>query len=157
MTEKNKIPQNDGKDFIILSMDASHICAVTAIEKVCFSTPWSRKSLEEQLLNPLSHFLVAVDEEVKGYIGVQEIAGEGYITNIAVLPGYRRKGIAQALLSKAMTAARERECSFITLEVRVSNTAAIALYTKNGFNIVGERRDFYTKPVENAYIMTRYF
>ena len=144
--------------YSIIPMDSSHIDTLAALEEQCFTSPWSRQSIAEELDNPCAHFLVAVTgSAVAGYIGTQEIAGECYITNIAVHPEYRRSGIAQALLSVAIAGAMERVCAFITLEVRVSNMPAIALYSKNGFTVAGERRDFYTKPDENAYIMTKYF
>lgn len=144
--------------YSIIPMDNTHIEPLAALEKQCFSSPWSRQSIAEELDNQCAHFLVAVTgSAVAGYIGTQEIAGECYITNIAVHPEYRRSGIAQALLSVAIDGAMERACAFITLEVRVSNMPAIALYSKNGFTVAGERRDFYTKPDENAYIMTKYF
>jgi len=144
--------------YTIIPIENSHIKPLAALEKQCFTSPWSVESIADQLVNPLAHFLVAAaGSAVAGYIGTQEIAGECYITNIAVSPEYRRSGIAQALLTAAQEGARARGCSFITLEVRVSNMPAIALYSKNGFTVAGERRDFYTKPDENAYIMTKYF
>ena len=142
----------------ITPMNTSHISALTALEKSCFSTPWSENSLRAELVNPLSHFLVAtVDQAVVGYIGTQEPAGECYISNIAVLPEYRRAGVAQALLASAMSGADERGCEFITLEVRVTNAAAVSLYEKNKFEIAGRRKAFYRQPDEDAFIMTRYF
>ena len=143
--------------YTIIPMNSSHIGTLAVLEKQCFSSPWSAQSIAEELENPLAHFLVAMaGKSVAGYIGTQEIAGECYITNIAVFPEYRRSGAARALLSAAQKGAAERGCTFITLEVRVSNTPAISLYKKNGFAVAGERRDFYTKPDENAYIMTKH-
>ena len=83
--------------------------------------------------------------------------GEAYITNIAVFPEYRRQGVAQKLLQKAIDGAKSRDCVFITLEVRKSNSNAIALYEKLDFKNVGERKNFYTNPTENAIIMTKNF
>lgn len=144
--------------YTIVPMDKTHIETVAALEQRCFSAPWSAQSFAEELNNPLAHFLVAAaGGAVAGYIGTQEIAGECYITNIAVHPEYRRLGIAQALLAAAQRGARERGCDFITLEVRPSNTPAVALYLKNGFAVAGERRGYYTKPDENALLMTKYF
>lgn len=139
-------------------MDQTHIEAVAALEKMCFSVPWSVQSIMQEMDNPLAHFLAAVaGGTVAGYIGTHEIAGECYITNIAVDPGCRRSGIAQALLTAALKGAQERGCLFITLEVRPSNEPAVALYSKNGFTVTGERCGFYTKPDEDALIMTKYF
>ncbi len=142
----------------IIPMNTAHIPALTQMEKCCFSTPWSENSLWEELQNPLAHFLVAmVGGSTVGYIGTQEVAGECYITNIAVLPEQRRQGIAQALLASAIHGAQERSCEFITLEVRAGNTAAILLYEKNGFVTAGRRKEFYRHPDEDAFIMTRTF
>ncbi len=142
----------------IISMNGSHIAALVALEKRCFTTPWSKNSLQGELINPLSHFLVATAKgRVLGYIGTQEVVGESYVSNIAVLPEYRRTGVAQALLESAIQGAKERGCVFITLEVRVSNTAAVSLYEKNGFSVAGRRKLFYKQPDEDAFIMTKYF
>lgn len=142
----------------IIPMNISHITALVELEKRCFSTPWSENSLRAELTNPLSHFLVAaMGDNVVGYIGTQEVAGECYISNIAVLPEHRRQSLAQTLLKMAMHGAKERGCEFITLEVRVSNTAAVSLYEKNEFVIAGRRKAFYRHPDEDAFIMTKYF
>ena len=100
-----------------------------------------------------SHFVVAtVDEKVVGYMGLQVFCGEGYVTNVAVLPEYRRQGIAKMLIEKQL----QNDMSFITLEVRESNLPAIKLYEFCGFENVGIRPKFYTDPTENAIIMTKY-
>ncbi len=85
--------------------------------------------------------------------GLQIFSGEGYVTNVAVLPEYRRRGIAQRLIFAEF----ENEMDFITLEVRKSNTPAIRLYEKAGFENVGIRPHFYTSPDEDAVIMTKNF
>lgn len=157
LTQETGIFKNDTK-YQIVKMEKVHIAEIAELEKICFSSPWSQNALAEELLNEQSHFLAAVaNEKVLGYIGVQEIVGEAYITNIAVFPEYRRRGIAQALLQKAVDAAQNRNCAFITLEVRKSNCSAIALYEKLDFKNVGERKNFYTEPTENAIIMTKNF
>lgn len=132
----------------------SHLDGVEKIEKVCFAHPWSREDLQKQIELETSHFLVAVvDGTVAGYMGLQVFCGEGYVTNVAVLPEYRKQGIAEALIREQM----KNELSFITLEVRESNIPAISLYTKCGFKNVGIRPNFYTSPDENAIIMTYEF
>ena len=144
--------------FDIVNMTREHTKRLSELEKTCFSTPWSESGLNEEIENPQSHFIVAENEDdVLGYIGVQEIVGEAYITNIAVFPEYRRQGVAQELLQKAIDGAKSRDCVFITLEVRKSNSNAIALYEKLDFKNVGERKNFYTNPTENAIIMTKNF
>lgn len=131
-----------------------HIKAVAEIEKVCFSSPWSEAALSEELTNENAHFLTAFcNGKAAGYLGLQIICGEGYITNIAVLPEFRRRGIAKALLSEAF----KNDLTFITLEVRKSNFPAISLYKNLGFDEVGERKSFYSNPEENAILMTKHF
>lgn len=124
---------------------------VADIERICFAHPWSKQDLKNQLDLDTSHFLVAVEDgRAVGYMGLQIFSGEGYVTNVAVLPQYRQQGIAKALIDKAL----QNDMCFITLEVRESNTPAIRLYEKAGFKNVGTRPNFYTDPVENAIIMT---
>lgn len=142
----------------IVPMCEAHTAGIAELERLCFSTPWSEDGIKEELENENSHFLAAVsDEKVIGYIGVQEIAGEAYVTNVAVRPEYRRMGLGERLICRAGEDARKRECTFISLEVRKSNTAAIELYKKEGYNIAGERKNFYSNPTENGYIMTKHF
>lgn len=143
---------------VIVPMDESHVSQIAELEMLCFSAPWSEASVREELSNSTAHFLTAVsDKMVLGYIGVHEICGEAYIANVAVHPDYRRLGLGERLMQTAYDGAKERECEFITLEVRKSNAPAIALYEKQGYNIAGERKNFYTDPVENGIIMTKYF
>lgn len=139
-------------------MTQEYISAVASLEREYFSHPWSDKSLEEELDNSQAHFLCATaDGCVVGYIGVQEIVGEAYITNVAVSERFRRRGIAEKLLEEAERGARERGCVLITLEVRASNAPAKALYIKRGFEKVGTRKNFYSDPREDAEIMTKFF
>ena len=144
-------------NFEIVKMTAEHIPEIARLETECFSQPWSEKSLAEEIKNENSRFLVAVCEKVLGYIGVQEICGEAYITNIAVFGEYRKEGIGRTLLKAACGGAKERGCEFITLEVRESNSAAIALYESEGFEKAGIRKNFYSAPTENGIIYTKYF
>lgn len=139
-------------------MKSEHISEIAEIESRCFSMPWTEKSLSDELDNENAHFLSAVfDGKVIGYVGVIEICGEADITNIAVLSEYRRCGIGEMLMKKAENGAIERNCENITLEVRVSNTAAISLYNKSGYKQAGIRKGFYEKPKEDALLMTKYF
>ncbi|MBR6531723.1 MAG: ribosomal protein S18-alanine N-acetyltransferase [Clostridia bacterium] len=141
----------------IAPMCEEHIPQIAELEKVSFSVPWSEDGLRSELANDTAHFLVAsCENKVLGYIGVHEICGEAYITNVAVLPEYRRLGIGETLIDAATNGAKERNCDFISLEVRISNVPAIELYKKEGYNIVGQRKNFYSNPTEDAYIMTRY-
>lgn len=139
----------------IQKMNETHVGQVAQLEKVCFSTPWSEISLKEELTNNFARFYVALcDGQVAGYIGAHNIVGEVYITNVAVSPDYRRRGIAETLIKKLVEITFTEGAEFITLEVRKSNESAIKLYTKMGFQIVGERKNFYENPREDALLMT---
>ena len=143
----------------IVPMTADHLDEVAELERICFSVPWSRNMLAEELDNLLSAFLVALDDsgKVVGYAGVQVILDEGYITNVAVRPECRRQGIAAKLLQVFLDFARANQLAFLTLEVRASNYDAIALYGSRGFRSVGRRKNYYEHPKEDAIIMTLEF
>ena len=141
-------------DIHITPMTESEIEGIAELEKECFSEPWSALSLKEELLNPNARFFAATQGgEVLGYIGCILVCGEGSITNVAVKKSARRMGVASRLLEALIEALKSEGAESIFLEVRHSNTAAQKLYEKFGFNICGERRDFYRNPTENAYIM----
>lgn len=138
-------------------MTSGHLDDVYIIETECFSYPWSKQSLEEELNNETSLFLVAKEEnEVIGYIGMSIVIDEGYIFNVAVREKYRNKGVATALINELVTYGKKNNFSFITLEVRESNLPAISLYSKFGFIKAGERKNYYSNPKENAILMTKY-
>ena len=137
----------------IINATAENVSDITKIENACFSTPWSESSIRESLENENSHFYLAlVNGTAAGYMGVQIFSGEGYVTNIATLPEFRRQGVAKKLISKAL----ENEMEFLTLEVRESNSPAIKLYTSLGFERVGVRPRFYREPEESAVLMTKF-
>ena len=141
-------------------MNRDHLDALEQLERSCFSRPWSKKMLAEELENQCAAFLVAEDAqsgEVVGYGGLLVAADEGYITNVAVLAQHRRQGIAGQILQVFVRFAQANGLAFLTLEVRPSNTAAIALYQGFGFEQVGRRRNYYDLPREDALILTRYF
>lgn len=143
----------------IVPMNADHLDEVAELERVCFSTPWSRNMLAEELDNALSAFLVALDDtgRVVGYAGLQVVLDEGYITNVAVRPDCRKQGVAGKLLQVFLDFAQGNQLSFLTLEVRASNYDAIALYGSRGFRSVGRRKNYYEHPREDAIIMTKEF
>lgn len=141
----------------VFDMTSGDIPSLVAIENASFSSPWTAENFED-IDKDISHFLVAKkDGETVGYIGFYAVLDEGYTNNIAVLPRFRRQGVADALMRAALDRAEELSLAFLSLEVRKSNEAAIALYNKYGFETVGERKHFYSKPDEDALIMTRYF
>lgn len=139
----------------IIEVAAEHLDAIEAIENACFSLPWTRGQLERQMLADNCVFLAALDEngKVLGYVGLLTVLDEGYISNVAVAPEHRRRGVADALIQALAARVRDR-LSFLTLEVRESNLAAIRLYEKHGFVLVGKRKDYYDKPKEAALLMT---
>lgn len=138
-------------------MTSGYLDDVYILETECFSHPWSKQSLEEELNNETSLFLVAKEEnEVIGYIGMSIVIDEGYIFNVAVRESYRNKGVATSLINELVTYGKKNNFSFITLEVRESNFPAISLYSKFGFIKAGERKDYYSNPKENAILMTKY-
>lgn len=143
----------------IVPMNADHLDEIAELEQICFSTPWSRNMLAEELDNACSAFLVALDDSghVAGYAGLQVILDEGYITNVAVRPECRRQGVAGQLLAVFLNFARGNRLAFLTLEVRASNYGAIALYGGLGFRSVGRRKNYYEHPKEDAIIMTKEF
>ena len=148
------------KSVRIVPMTSAHLDEVADLERVCFSTPWSRNMLAEELDNACSAFLVALDSDdgsVVGYAGLLVIADEGYITNVAVRPESRRGGVAGQLLDVFLKFAEANRLAFLTLEVRESNYAAIALYGSRGFRGAGRRKNYYEHPKEDAIIMTREF
>lgn len=124
---------------------------IAALEEECFSEPWP----EDMIGRLREHFTVALEEEtVAGYLVLSTVLDEGNIDNVAVSPAYRRRGIADALVENAVARGRESGLAVLMLEVRASNIPAIRLYEKHGFEAVGRRKNYYTKPREDAILMT---
>ena len=141
-------------EYIIVPMDRGHIPQIAALERECFSTPWSENMLSDALFDPKASFIVAEDGEggVLGYAGLQVVLDEGYIDNIAVEEAARRHGVGDALLD-VFCRFGQAHLSFLTLEVRASNRGAGALYRKLGFAAAGRRPRFYRAPDEDALIL----
>ena len=136
-------------------MTENYLEQVAGLEVCCFSKPWSREALEEELENPQAVFLVAEEKgEVLGYIGMHVVFGEGYMDNLAVFPHARRKGVGKKLVETLIAWLKQHDGLFLTLEVRLSNQAAISLYQSLGFEEAGRRPRFYQEPVEDALLMT---
>jgi len=135
-----------------------HLDEAARLETLCFSRPWSRQALAEELENPTAVFMAAEDDagELLGYAGMHVVCGEGYIDNVAVFPEARRRGVGRLLVQSLVQWIREHEGVFLTLEVRPSNEPAISLYGSLGFEEVGRRPRFYECPTEDALLMTLY-
>ena len=146
-------------NYQLIPMTSEHLDQVAEIERLCFSDPWSRRMLSEHLENESAATIVAqgTDGTVLGYAGLLVVLDEGYITNVAVRPEYRRQGIASELLEVFRRFGEGNHMAFLTLEVRASNTAARALYQKHGYAEVGCRKNYYEHPKEDAIIMTLEF
>ena len=145
-------------NLIISKMEREHLDSLVELEKICFSQPWSYKSLEDELENKTAHFFVALaDGEVAGYIGMYIVCDNCFVTNIAVFPKFRRQGIAKTLIKMALLTNDAMETDFISLEVRGSNEPAIALYKSFGFEQNGLRKNYYKNPTEDHLIMTKFF
>ncbi len=138
-------------------MTVDDIPMVQLVERKCFTTPWSRNIfISEVTRNDNAIYIVAVvGERIVGYAGIWIILDEGHITNIAVDPAFQRQGIGQGLLDVLTHAAVQRGVIAMTLEVRVSNTGAQALYSKLGFVPNGIRKQYYQDDKEDALIMWR--
>lgn len=139
---------------LIRKMTEEDLSEVIAIEQETFSAPWSLEDFRKSIANAENYYLVAIiEKKVVGYCGYWGIAGEGDIYNVAVKKEYRRQHIGMQILKELLEIARSRGITAFTLEVRSSNEAAIRLYELMGFERAGLRKDFYTRPKEDAVIM----
>ena len=144
-------------DIIIAPMQYDNLDAVAALEQQCFSTPWSRQAFKDSIDSDNYEYVAALlsDGGLAGYAGMQVVLDEAEITNIAVDGKLRNRGIASKLLEALVTLCIRRGVKYLHLEVRESNEAARRLYEKSGFEIDGIRKNFYSKPTENAVLMTK--
>lgn len=145
-------------NYKLTPMTEEHIPQIAALERACFSHPWSEDALRAELWNDSAVVIAAEGEDgtVLGYAGLQTVLDEGYINNVAVDPRFRRQGVAGQLVEAFLRFGAAR-LAFLTLEVRASNAPAIALYEKYGFTQAGRRRDYYDDPREDALLMTLRF
>lgn len=141
---------------VVAPLAEADVPAVAAVEQSCFSVPWSEESIRAELQNRTAHvWTLSVCREIVGYVGVHVVLDEAEVMNLAVLPAFRRRGYAKLLLETALAFCSEAGCAFLSLEVRESNTAAIALYGALGFTQRGRRRRYYQQPTEDALLLTR--
>ena len=140
----------------IRKLKESDIAELARIERESFSRPWSEESFRELLTLDYARYLVAeADGEIAGSAGMRVVYGEGDIDNVVVDRKYRGNGIAKALVSELIALGESEGIKEFTLEVRVSNAAAIRVYENAGFTSAGVRPRFYEDPVEDALIMWR--
>ena len=139
----------------LVPADRSHLPQLAALERACFSHPWSEAMLAEELYTDPASLVAAEGEDgtVLGYGMVRAVLDEGCLERIAVVPAYRRQGVAEELLS-AFLRFGQAHLAFLTLEVREGNAPAIALYEKLGFREVGRRKNYYPESKEDAVLMT---
>lgn len=147
-------------EVVIRPMTLDDLPQVLEIDRLSFPIPWQERSYRYELSeNPSSTLLVATYEEsgqtrLAGYIGFWWIVDEVHISTLAVHPRLRRQGIGSGLLKAALGQAALKGAEFATLEVRASNQAAIDLYRRFGFQVVGRRAKYYRDNDEDALLMT---
>lgn len=132
-----------------------HLAGAALLEQACFAEPWSEKALELLTGNDATGAVCVENGTVVAYGGMMFAPGEGQITNIAVSPEFRRQGAGREILSFLLKKAWEHGAESVFLEVRISNTAARALYRSAGFEEIGERKRFYRFPTEDAIVMVK--
>ena len=141
----------------IVKLNTDNIKDICAVEESCFASPWSEATVEA-LVNSQNACVFGCFEDnvLAGYIALEWVLDEGSLTNLAVSPKYRRRGIAEKLIDALIAKAKELSLAFVTLEVRVTNTPASNLYRKTGFEEIGVRKGYYSNPREDALLMTKY-
>ncbi len=139
----------------IVPLTAPLVPGAAAVEQECFSLPWSEAGLSAELEKEGARCFAALspDGRVIGWAGLESVCGEGSVTNIAVLPAFRQRGIGEALTRALLLAADALSLDRLLLEVRCSNTPAVSLYEKLGFAPLGIRPGFYDAPREDALLM----
>ncbi len=147
---KNEMPKAE----YLTEKDAPDIAF---IEKECFADPWSTESIKTSMQGSNTFIGIRENGKLLGYLSLYQSLDEGYINNVAVLKDQRRRGIGKALLKEIIEYAVLKELSFISLEVRLSNTPAQNLYSAFGFTVEGRRKNYYKNPTEDALILTRRF
>ena len=142
-------------EFRIRPADENDVKPLTNLDEICFSLPWSEVSFFEEITrNKLAQYVVAESsEKIVGYAGIWMIHDEGHITNVAVHPDFRRRGIAKALIFTLMKISEAAGVKVYTLEVRASDESAISLYKDLGFIESGIRKKYYEDNNEDAVIM----
>ncbi len=144
-------------ELLIRKAEERDIKEMTQLDQMCFAMPWSEESFYDEIVkNELAYYVVAeIGQKVVGYVGSWMILDEGHITHVAVHPGFRKKGIGHAMLSRLFEYCEEHGVVSHTLEVRPSNQAALTLYGQFGFQEAGRRKAYYENNGEDALILWR--
>jgi ribosomal-protein-alanine N-acetyltransferase len=139
---------------IIREMSPDDVHKIAEIEKASYTMPWSETSFLSEIYSRHSITRVAeLNGKIIAYVCVKKVADEGHLLNMTVHPDCRRQGVANMLFNNTLEDLRQSGCRFLYLEVRTSNNAAKKMYEKLNFKIVGTRKDYYLRPIENAVIM----
>lgn len=147
MTQSTETP-------ILRTLGPGDLDELCRLEALCFTDPWSRDSLAEELDNPLAVYTgLGRGSALLGYVGTRRVLDEWEIVNVAVDPAFRREHLGSRLLEAVLGEARDRAVRRIFLEVRESNAPARGLYEKYGFRPIARRKHYYDHPVENAIVM----
>ena len=135
-------------------MTPEDAAGVELVEKASFAVPWSRQAFWQEAASERAYYLLVLeDEKIIGYAGTWIILDEAQITNVAIAPEYRGRGIGSQLMKELICQVKARGATAMTLEVRPSNAPAIALYTSFGFRDTGRRPGYYQDNGEDAIIM----
>jgi len=135
-------------------MGRGDVPAVAEIERICFRSPWTERMFLSELKNRLAHYHVVESEgKLIAYAGMWAFLDEAHITNVAVLPDYRRQGLGTKIMLWSMEAASRYKATKMTLEVRVSNLGAQAMYANVGFTVAGRRKRYYSDTGEDALVL----
>jgi ribosomal-protein-alanine N-acetyltransferase len=138
--------------------DAADLDAVLAIEEASFNNPTTRQWYESELQRPDVCFVFVIrtpEARVAGFCAFWRVVDQIHINNLAIHPAWRREGLGRRLLAGVLAQADAMGAPYVTLEVRRSNHAALALYQGAGFTLVGVRSGYYTQPIEDALILSR--
>jgi ribosomal-protein-alanine N-acetyltransferase len=149
------LPEQLPMHVTVAAMRRRHLRSVLRIEALVYPRPWSLGLFMSELAMKSTrvYFVAKVGGEVVGYAGLMVTGSDGHITTVAVDPDWQRNGIGTRLMLGLSTAAAQRGCTGLTLEVRVTNTGAQDLYRAFGFAPAGVRKNYYTETNEDAIVM----
>lgn len=155
--KKDQLQQSLATEYTVRNMTKADIDAVLRIEQSAYGFPWTEGIFRDCLRVGYHSFVAERDGLVVGYVLMNTVLNEGHILNLCVDPSVRRQGIARRLLQSVIELALQLEAATLFLEVRESNTAALALYADFGFNEIGIRRNYYPAPVgrEDAIMLVK--